>query len=185
MPEINPPKPGRSLPSFVWIILILAGIAVLIGAMIGLFFGLTSVEGFASVLLLVTAILVMRITIDGIPQTKTPSGGFVTAIGILFFALMGLAIDQTGNYIYNLPMQWLFCPAQIELVRSTDVRHPMAGTTQVTQEFTCVDHDRRIVNEIHFFEVMAVRFIEYIIIGYLLLWGMRLYKRLRMRASTA
>jgi hypothetical protein len=171
------------LPSFVWIILIVGGIIALILGVIGTFYALSSIEGVASVLMLVVAWVVIRTGSSYSPKaTEQQSSGssIVTAMGISFFALMGLAIDQTGNPIYNQPIEWFFCPSGTELHRGVDVTNPRPGETVVTQDFTCVERGREaIVKQIGMFEVMGTRFVEYVLIGYLLIGLSRLYSRIR------
>jgi hypothetical protein len=174
------------LPSFVWILLIVGGILALIGGVIGLFYGLSNIEGFASVLMLIVAWLVIRfgsgITVS---STKPAFTGqqIVTGVGISFFALMGVAIDQPGNYFYNRPLEWFFCPSDTQLHRGVDVTHPVPGQTNVTQDFTCVDTENQVVDGIKIGEIIATRFVEYVLIGYALIGLSRLYTRIRARPA--
>jgi hypothetical protein len=175
------------LPSFVWILVIVGGILALIGGVIGLFYGLSNIEGFASVLMLVVAWLVIRfgssITVTSTRPAFTGQQ-IVTGVGISFFALMGVAIDQPGNYLYNRPLEWLFCPSGTELHRGVDVTHPVPGQTNVTQDFTCVDNEKNeVADGIKIGEIIATRFVEYVLIGYALIGLSRLYTRIRARPS--
>ena len=182
MSENTPESPSfwDRLPSFIWILIFIGGIVAVIGGMIGLFYLLSRVEGFASLLLLVIAWIALRAGSSDQPKHAEPGSGFVTAIGITFFALMGLAIDQTGNPIYNQPMEWLFCPSGTQLERGVNVTHPTPGRTNVSQDFTCVTEEgRREVKSLRFLEVVGVRLIEYVLIGYGLLGLSRLYTRFR------
>jgi hypothetical protein len=189
---LTPPSSKSSffnrLPSFVWIILFVLGIAALIGGIIVLFYALSNIEGFASVLMLVVAWGVIRFgssdTVSSV-TTALPGQGLVTAVGITFFALMGLAIDQTGNYVYNRPIEWFFCPSNTELHRGIDVSHPTPGRTDVTQDFTCVDPRENVVmDRPGIGEVMGTRFVEYVLIGYGLIALNRLYIRIRSRSAS-
>jgi hypothetical protein len=184
------PEPNLSfwsrLPSIVWIPLIVGGIAALIGGIVGLFYGLSHIEGFASILMLVVAWSLIRLaaspdTVDT-PDTSGGGKGLVVAIAITFFALMGMAIDQPGNVIYNQPVEWLFCPSGSDLQRGITVSHPLPERTDVTQDFSCVDTvngQREIVDRPTVFEVIAVRFVEYVVIGYALIALSRVYSGLR------
>lgn len=179
-----PENQKRSLPSFVWIILILGGIAALIAILLGGLIALSTIEGIASILLLGIAWVAIRAGNHSAPtKQRTQTDSFGIGLGIAFFALMGLAIDQPGNYLYNRPLQWLFCPANTELVREAEIRHPRDGTTQIIQDFQCVDDDQRSIRQISVVEMLAVRFSEYVLIGYLLVWANQLYTRLRSRSS--
>jgi hypothetical protein len=175
-------KQTRSLPSFVWIIIFIVGIVALIGGFIGGFVLLSTVEGVGSVVILVVAWVLMRATsTDKLeqPPAKTPIDNFMLAFAIFFFAMMGVAIDQTGNYLYNRPLQWFFCPAGTELVRDVDVTNPRAGETRISQDFACRNERGRIVAEIGMFPVIGVRFVEYVLIGYVLVFVNRIYSHVR------
>jgi hypothetical protein len=185
-----PSQPPRSiwshLPSFVWILIFVGGIVALIGTIIALFYALSHIEGFASVLMLVVAWFVMRAGSSVSDGMDTGGAGFIRAIGIGFFALMGMAIDQPGNYVYNRPIQWFFCPSNTVLQRGVDVTHPLPGRTDITQDFMCVDTGKNEVSSRPGMgEVIAVRFGEYVLIGYLLIGLNRLYMRLRARPAPA
>jgi hypothetical protein len=50
---------------------------------------------------------------------------------------------------------------------------------QVSQKFECIDREGgEVVRRINMFELLAVRFGEYVVIGYLLLGVSRVYSRL-------
>ncbi len=175
----------RRLPSVVWIVILVLGIAALVGGGIGLFYLLFNVEGAASVIMIVVAWGVLRLGARTAPDSSASKlPGWVTALCILFFAAMGLVIDQTGNVLYNKPLEWLFCPAGTTLQRGVDVSHPLPGETYVVQNFACVE-GQQVVKRVGDFEVIAVRFVEYILIGYGLMGLSRLYTRLRARSSPA
>ena len=166
-----------------WIILIVVGIAALIGGIIGLFYGLSSIEGFASVLMIVVAWLVIRFGSSVSAETaSSPGQKLVTAGMITFYALMGVAIDQPGNYLYNRPIQWFFCPSGTELHRGIDVSHPLPGRTDVTQDFTCVDpRENVVVDSPSMGGVIASRFVVYVLVAYGLIALNRVYMRIRRR----
>ena len=90
------------------------------------------------------------------------------AIGIVFFALMGMAIDQTGNFIYNKPIEIFYCSQDEYLNRGVDVTNPLPGRTDITQEFVCINKISGQKRYVDMGSVILVRFTEYIIIGYAL-----------------
>jgi hypothetical protein len=94
------------------------------------------------------------------------------AIAIGFFALMGACVDQTGNYFYNLPIEKISCPVETTLGRKADVNQPMPGTTVITQDFSCYNSNGERVHTVNTFAIMGYRFVEYVILGYLLI-GLR------------
>ncbi len=177
----------RSLPSIVWVIGAILGIVAFIALINGAFFGLTQIEGLASILMLIVGFLTIRVfsTPPGTfseklrnlfnfrpPKRKRQieAQGVVIALGVLTFAFTGFAFDQPGNVIYNLPIQWLFCPAGTQLQRGADVRNPRPGTTVITQDFTCVDVEGQLQAEVPIWGAMLVRFVEYLLLAYLLIW---------------
>jgi hypothetical protein len=174
---------SRAIPSIVWVIAALVGIVALVALISGAFFGFTQIEGLGSIALLVIAWVVLRVLARGQTSKPTrkndPARSIAVAFGILTFAFAGFGLDQPGNIIYNLPIQWLFCPAGTQLQRGADVRNPRPGTTVITQNFTCVDADGQVEVEVPVFGAMIVRFVEYILLGYLLLWLSQLYTRFR------
>jgi hypothetical protein len=173
------------LPSFAWIILFVLGIAALIGGIILLFYALSNIEGFASVLMIVIAWLVIRfMTSDSIGTDSAAGWRLALAGSITFFALMGMAVDQPGNYVYNRPIQWFLCPSGSELHRGIDVSHPTPGRTDITQDFTCVDpRENVVVDSPPMGGVIIIRFVEYVLLAYLLIGLNRLYKRIRRPAA--
>lgn len=179
------------LPSIVWIFIFVGGIILFIGGIIGLFYLLTHVEGAASIIMLVVAWGVIRLassvtsgTASGAASGASKTSGFVTAIGIGFFALMGMAIDQTGNVVYNQPLKWFYCPSGTQLKRSVDVYSVRPGETNVSQRFSCVTSgENPSVTTISDVKIIPVRFGEYVVIGYILIGLNRLYMRLRRARS--
>lgn len=185
-----------SIPSIVWVIGSLIGIILLIALIQGAFFGFTQIEGLGSIVLLIAAWGIIRLfaaprtplkkeIISRVAPNAKPArqgdlaSNIVIAFGILTFAFTGFALDQPGNVIYNLPIQWLFCPVGTQLQRGADVRNPRPGTTVITQDFTCVNADGTVQAEVPIPGAMIVRFVEYILLGYLLLWLSGLYTRFR------
>src|SRR5215203_2419826 len=121
------------LPSWAWIFIGLAAIAIFILFIIGSFYSLAHWEGFASAIFLVIGVFVFRV-FSGSPPGNIP---LIRAILVGFFALMGATIDQTGNVIYNKPVELCMCPSGSDLQRTTVTSHPLPGRTDMTQDFTC------------------------------------------------
>lgn len=167
-------------PSIVWVILIPLGLIALIGGIIGVFWMLASVEGFASLLMVGIGWAVIW---KGITTPKSEAAGWMIAGAIVFYALMGMAIDQPGNWLFNQPIQWLACPAGTSLNRSIDVTNPKPGETVVSQDFTCVEGGS-VVERPSVMTVIAIRLVEYIVIAYGLIGIRRLWLRLRASAAS-
>jgi hypothetical protein len=167
----------QKIPSFVWILIIVAAIALFIGAILGGFYALTHIEGVGSIILLVCGWAVFRFG-NNAPEIKSSSIGI--AVVISFFALMGMALDQTGNYIYNKPLEWIFCPPETELTREAITRGARGGGVTVNQNFTCVaENGGEVLRKISTWEVIIFRFFQYVLLGYLLLGMSRLYTRIK------
>lgn len=163
----------RRLPSWVWTLIGLAALALFLGLIIGGFWALATVEGFASGIFLAIGIIVFRV----FSGTRPASIPVICAVLVGFFALMGAAVDQTGNAAYNKPVEWCMCPAGSSLKRTADASHPLPGHTDITQNFICWKAGE-VVKYIDPFAVMGLRFVEYLLLAYGLL-GLRrlLWKR--------
>lgn len=165
------------IPSFVWLLIIVGAIGLFIGAILTFFYGIGYVEGFGSLILLVLGWIGFRV---GNNSSDSDVGGFGVALGIAFFALMGMALDQTGNLIYNRPLEWIFCPEASELTRETIRRGVRGGGVTLSQNFACVSQNGvQIVRQISGFEHFAFRFIEYVALGYVLLGLSRFYSKIK------
>jgi len=100
------------MPTIGWIIIPL-GIALVIGSVILGFWALATVEGVASVLMLLVGTIVMRLTVNPdfreklnqIAENDNKSVIMKKNLGMAIAVVMGVAVDQTGNFIYNKPMQ--------------------------------------------------------------------------------
>ena len=156
------------LPSFVWVILFPLGIILFIGFIIILFYLMSHFEGFVSILMIISFFISAKFVKIDFPKKETFKG-FWLAAGILFFAVMGMALDQTGNVLYNKPLEMLFCPRETQLARDVYVRNPLPERTDYVQRFDCVDGSNQVVYSINMFQIISVRFVEYIIIAYILL----------------
>lgn len=166
----------EKIPSFLWIPIIVGAIALFIGAWLGFFYGIGYVEGFGSLIILVLGWIGFRV---GNNSKDLEIGNFGIAIGITFFALMGMALDQTGNFIYNEPIQWIFCPENTELTRETISRGVRGGGVSLSQNFACVTDGGEVVRKISGSEHFAFRFVEYIVLGYILLFASRIYGKIK------
>ncbi len=81
---------------------------------------------------------------------------------------MGMAIDQTGNIIYNQPLA-LFCPDGTTYSRSVATYHPLPGRTDFVQNFQCLAAEGKSPYDIPIGIVIGIRFMEYVFIAYFLL----------------
>lgn len=168
----------KKIPSILWIPIILGAIAAFIGGGWLLFYGIGFVEGFSSLALLVAGWFGFRIANN---TDELETGGLAVALGLCFFALMGMALDQTGNFLYNKPIEWLFCPADSEIAREAITRGTRGGGTSVSQFFGCVNSTGEVVRQITGWEHLAVRFGEYLVLGYILLGLSRIVGNLKRR----
>lgn len=159
----------KRLPSWAWILIIMSSIIGILALLIDSFVGLATIEGFASLIFLACGIFGFGIYPLRKPETNN---ALIRGIGLAFFAFMGATVDQTGNYIYNKPVELCFCDSGTSLNRGENVMNPMPGTTIIQQDYTCYDEMGNPVKKINMFGVMGIRFIEYVILGYLLL-GLR------------
>lgn len=168
-------KPPFQIPSIVYVILIPLGIAAFIGTIVLFFTAIASIEGFASIIMLIAGYGAFRIMR---PDATIPgqSSSFFLAAGIVFFALMGLAIDQPGNLLYNKPLEY-FCPTGTSLNRSVNVLHPLPGRSDMIQHFQCFDATGNVAGQISLMHIIPVRFTEYVLIGY----GLYFLSRVRNR----
>lgn len=169
IPQQPPTKSSfiSKIPSIAWVIIIPAGIAGVLAIIIGTFFGLATIEGFASMILLVVGFFCFRGLSSG---DGGPVGSFVLAMSIVFFALMGMSIDQPGNFLYNKPLEMAFCPPQTVLLRGVDTYHLLPGRTDIVQNFVCYDLSGEQKKELGMGEIILGRFVEYVLIGYILFY---------------
>ncbi len=147
------------LPSLVWIILMALGLIAFIGSIITGFFLIATVEGVASIIFLIIG----WFAFIPLASEKVPSIFVAGAVG--FYALMGMAVDQPGNIIFNYPFKYL-CSANSTMNRDTVTLHPLPGRTDIIQDFRCFDAKGNTVKRISPFEMIAVRFVEYLVIAY-------------------
>ena len=165
----------EKIPSFVWVLIIVGAVAAFIGALWGGFYAISYIEGFGSVIMLAAGWACLRL---GANSPDLESSSLALAFLIFFFAMMGLALDHPGNALYNEPMQWIFCPADTELMRETTSRAARGGGVALSQRFTCVTPDGRVAHELGW-EYALYRFFQYVALGYLLLGLSRFYSWLK------
>lgn len=161
------------IPSIGWVIIIPAAIALFIGGIGAFFFGLSEIEGLASVIVLIAGYFTMRNT----------GNSFGNAMIIVFYALMGMAIDQPGNIVFNKPLEIWQCPSETSLDRGVVVSNPLPGRTDITQNFKCVDSAETIIKPIDNGNVMIVRFAEYTIAAYIFMGLRSVRAKFRKRKS--
>jgi hypothetical protein len=186
----NPPIKNKvkgiiaRMPSIFWIILIPLGLVVLIGVIIIAFYCLANIEGFASLIMIGTFFLSIKF-IGGNQEVKNYSkkvySGLWTAGLICFFALMGMAIDQPGNLIYNKPIEIFFCPEESHLNRDVFIRHPLPERTDMVQMFDCVNGKGDVVYSVSTFQIIGTRFVEYVLIAYILIGIVRIFSIIKKR----
>jgi hypothetical protein len=154
-------------PSWVWVFLFPLGIIAFIGSIIGFIYLLANVEGFASIIFILVGWGVGRgLAAASRSQSQTKIPGFVTGGAICFYALMGMAIDQPGNYFFNKPIEWFGCPAGTSLNREVDVSHPLPGRTDMVQDFQCFNAQGEQVGRASMDKVIGIRFLEYVLVAY-------------------
>jgi hypothetical protein len=154
-------------PSWVWVFLFPLGIIAFIGTIIASFFVLSNVEGVASLIFILIGWGVgSSLATDSDKSAVTPLSSILVGGAICFYALMGMAIDQPGNYFFNKPVEWFLCPEATTLERSIDISHPLPGRTDITQDFRCVEQDQRFVSRPNLFGVIGIRFVEYVLVAY-------------------
>jgi hypothetical protein len=170
----------QKMPVIFWVIAIPAVIFLFFAAMIMGFWALATVEGVASIFLIIAFVAAIRVEAN---YNEKPNK-IIMAIGIAFFALMGMSVDQPGNFLYNPPIGWVFCPPDSGLIRYVNISNPLPGTTYVIQEFRCVNEAGNKVKELGMFELMIGRFAEYVIIAYALIYLNRLARYFQKRNKT-
>ncbi len=160
----------KRLPAWVLVLLIVGGLIGIWFLLVGSFLAISTIEGVASMVLLILGAIGF-----GVVPLRAPDGdnNVFRAIGLAFFALMGASLDQTGNTLYNKPVEYFLCPAGTGLDREEIISNPLPGTTYVTQDFTCWDKSTgKPVMTLNPFKILGIRFVEYFILGYILL-GLR------------
>lgn len=160
----------QRLPLPILAVAIVAGLALFIALPIGFILAASYIEGFMSVLLVLGGFFLLR--------PVRAESNLLAAGALAFYALMGMALDQTGNVLFNKPIELAFCPSGSSLVRNVDVSHPLPGRTDFRQEFTCFEGTTP-RKELHVGHILGMRFGEYLLLGYVFILGHRLWKGLR------
>lgn len=166
------------IPSWLTAIIVILAAFAFIGFNILLVVGISSFEGIASTVFMAIGIL-MFIVFPLRRKTTASSGQSILGAVVVFFALMGAVIDQTGNFAYNKPVEWSSCPAGSSLDRKTDVNQMYPGKTFYSQDFTCYDLLGNAVKQINIFWVLLIRFVEYLVLALILIIIQRLIQQLR------
>jgi hypothetical protein len=166
-------------PSLVWVFFFPMLFLGLIGGSILLFWALANLAGFASLIFVVTGWFLARgLHSNHSPTERLPSlmvGGM-----ICFYALMGMAIDQPGNYLFNKPIEYLLCPQNTTLSRGVNISHPLPERTDITQDFRCEDSSSgATISRPDLLTIIGIRFVEYVVLIYFFMAIQQLYKKLR------
>lgn len=151
-------------------------IVFVIGSFIGVVYLVGNVEGFASIAFLVIGVIIFGV-FSKYPQRNS---SVVLAFLIVLFTATGGAVDQTGNYIYNLPIEYIMCPDGTELDRNVYIRRPLPERTEFVQEFKCVDQEMNVVEELNLVGILGIRFVEYLVLAFLLLAARSLFYKLNL-----
>lgn len=169
------------LPSIVWILIFIGAIVGFIGAIIGSFYVMTHVEGVVSLIFLIIGYFVFKGLSSEMVQGGV--GSFMVAVAVTFYALMGMALDQTGNAFFNYPIHYM-CPAGTHFNREVVTLHPLPGRTDVVQNFSCVNASGSKVTRIDMLQLIGLRFIEYVLIAYAFLYFHRVLRYLQKGAKS-
>ncbi len=90
------------VPGLLWIPLILLGVAAVVVVPAAFIWGISHIEGLATVIVVAGGVAAFTV-----PTARgTAWRGLMAAGAIVFFALMGMAIDQPGNPVLNKPLEW-------------------------------------------------------------------------------
>ncbi|HNR87338.1 MAG TPA: hypothetical protein PKM65_03265 [Spirochaetota bacterium] len=151
------------LPAWSWAFILLGIMMLVIIIPIALIYVISHFEGVASLIFLVIGWSIFGRIARSVKPSPLIMGGVVA-----FYALMGMAIDQMGNRIYNIPIG-LTCPAGTTFHRNVVTIHPLPGRTDFVQNFECFDAAGKAVHRIAIPVILAVRLGEYVLIAHLLL----------------
>ena len=172
------------IPTIAWILILPATIIGVFLVLIGSIYALANIEGLASIVIIAIFAYIMDeyIKLENELQNKEKFDQYKNlslALVIVFFALMGMALDQPGNYIFNKPLEYFFCPGNSWLSRYTNVSNPLPGRTDVTQVFECVTSTGQIVDSISLPEIVVTRFLTYVVVAYAVIGLLKLKAKLR------
>ena len=169
-------KKNTPLSSLKAIGIILALAAVFIFGPMLFISAVGKIEGFGSVLMLIAGILLFRVFSKKKPGPINSRKGLY----IGFYAIIACGFDQTGNLIYNKPIEMVCCPENASLQHRVDVSHPLPGRTYFSQNFTCYKSNNIAVKQLEWYESLSIRFIEYVCLAYLLIALRFLFWKWRM-----
>jgi hypothetical protein len=169
-------KKNTPLSSLKAIGIILALAAVFIFGPMLFISAVGKIEGFGSVLMLIAGILLFRVFSKKKPGPINSRKGLY----IGFYAIIACGFDQTGNLIYNKPIEMVCCPENTSLQHRVDVSHPLPGRTYFSQNFTCYNSNNIAVKQLEWYESLSIRFIEYVCLAYLLIALRFLFWKWRM-----
>ncbi len=120
-------------------------------------------EGIASLGILVLAIAALFFFKGEIIENK-----YTILVFIAVFAFLGLVFDRAGNVIYNKPFEML-CPAETVLTRDVVAVENSDGEMVNQQYFSCYSMTQgKAIKEFPVYQTIGIRFIEYIVIGVVL-----------------
>lgn len=139
-------------------LLCIAGFGLIGLALYGVFVGIAFYSGFASIVLFLGFYALVY-------KMKLNWDNAVLAGSVLFlFAFIGMCVDARGNWLYNLPLEWLFAPSGTEFKIIEKVSH-YGGTTSVNYDFAFVNSRGRVMDSISFWIIYPFRYIEYWLVG--------------------
>ncbi len=185
----TPAKPKKTffgrMPSWLLALIAIATVLGFMAFIVLLIAGISTFEGVASLIFLAIGVLLFIVyPLKTKAKEKASSGKSILGAVVVFYAFMGGVIDQTGNKVYNKPVEWCNCPAGTSLDRKTDVTHPYGGKTIYSQDFTCYDEKNEVVKQVSMVWVILIRFGEYILVALLLVALQRLIWSWKMQRAT-
>lgn len=139
---------------------------------------ITGQEGFASLLFLLGGIFLFvyfpfryksRIQWTSVPTVLFP-----------FFVLLGATLDQTGNKIYNYPIEWKECSDNEQLVRKI-AHYSRGGKSSNSIEFFVKNEQTGKERMVHWWTIIWIRAVEYVLIGVILIVIQRIWWNLKYK----
>ncbi len=153
------------MPTWLAAFLILVGSLAGMGLVILTIISIATVEGFASLVFMVLNVLVFIVWPLRLKKKANLNGAL--GVAFIFMAFMGAGIDQTGNPVYNKPIEWCMCGENEELTRATQVSHSNARTSYA-QDYRCRETPEEEGRSISIFAILGLRFVEYMLLILLL-----------------
>jgi hypothetical protein len=139
---------------------------------------ITGQEGFASLLFLFAGIFLFiyfpfryksRIQWTSVPTVLFP-----------FFVLLGATLDQTGNTLYNYPIEWKECASDEQLVRKI-AHYSRGGKSSNSIEFFVKNTQSGKERLVHWWTIIWIRAVEYVFIGLILIIIQRIWWNLKYK----